>query len=132
MPEDENTVLLREILKWIKISGLKEVKSLLDLQVQTAPKKQVYHLSDGTKGTQEISEIVGGLSHQTVANYWKDWTSAGLGELIPTRGGSRFKRSFDLTDFGIEIPSLKTPVQSAVQVYKEGSMQSASEVGSNA
>lgn len=106
MPEEnEQTVLLREILKWIKISGIKEVKSLLEVQIQNDTKKYIYQLSDGNKGTQEIAKIVGGLSHQSVANYWKSWEKVGLGGSISAHGGKRFKRSFDLEDFGIKIPT---------------------------
>lgn len=91
MSEDsEQTRLLKEILKWIKISGIKEVKSLLETQLSNDSKKLIYHLSDGTKGTQEIAKTVGGLSHQTVANYWKEWEKSGLGESISAMGGSRF------------------------------------------
>ncbi|MDP1694484.1 MAG: hypothetical protein Q8L34_03005 [Candidatus Woesearchaeota archaeon] len=100
---EEHTKILKEILKWIKISGIKEVKSLLDVQIQNDSKKYVYQLSDGTKGTQEIAKVVGGLSHQSVANYWKAWEKIGLGESISAPGGKRFKRSFDLGDFGLKI-----------------------------
>lgn len=105
--EAEQTKLLREILKWIKISGMKEVKSILETQLQNDSKKQIYYLSDGTKGTQEIAKMVGGLSHQTVANYWKSWEKTGLGESVIVTGGTRFKRSFDPEDFGIKIPEIK-------------------------
>jgi hypothetical protein len=32
----------------------------------------------------------------------------GLGENIPVRGGTRFKRSFDLEEFGIRLPEVNT------------------------
>lgn len=105
--EAEQTRLLREILKWIKISGMKEVKSILEAQLQNDSKKQIYYLSDGTRGTQEIAKIVGGLSHQSVANYWKAWEKTGLGESVSVMGGMRFKRSFDPEDFGMKIPEIK-------------------------
>ncbi|MGI0086801.1 MAG: hypothetical protein ACREBI_02425 [Nitrosotalea sp.] len=105
--EAEQTRLLKEILKWIKISGIKEVKSLLENLLPNDLKKLIYHLSDGTKGTQEIAKTIGGVSHQTVANYWKEWEKSGLGESISAMGGSRFKRSFDLEDFGIKIQITK-------------------------
>lgn len=108
MNEDsQQTSILREILKWIKISGMKEVKILLETQLQNDSKKLIYQLSDGTKGTQEIAKTVGGISHMSVANYWKAWEKVGLGEPITAMGGKRFKRSFDLEDFGIKIPEIK-------------------------
>lgn len=99
----EQIKLLREILKWIKISGTKEVRSLLEMQLEDDLKRLIYQLSDGTKGTQEIAKVVGDVSHGTVFNYWTGWEKVGLGESISVRGGSRFKRSFDLEDFGIKI-----------------------------
>lgn len=104
--DTEQTKLLREILKWIKISGIKEVKSLLETQLPNDSKKLIYRLSDGTKGTQEIAKIVG-VGYVSVFNYWKEWEKTGLGESISVIGGSRFKRSFDLEDFGIKVQILK-------------------------
>lgn len=133
MPEDVNTVLLREILKWIKISGLKEVKSVLESQLSDEPKKILaYHLSDGTKGIKDIINTVG-ISAGSVANYWRDWANAGLGELIPARGGSRFKRSFNLADFGIAVPATKdAPIIQPVLPDEEIIIQSTKEVEPNA
>lgn len=38
---------------------------------------------------------------------WSTWQNIGLGESIPVRGGTRFKRSFNLEEFGIKVPELK-------------------------
>jgi len=117
--ENEKIALLREILKWIKISGVKEVKTLLDLQIHTDPKRQIYHLSDGTKGSIEIAKIVGGLSHSTVARYWKGWEMVGLGDSISTSGGKRFKRSFNLEDFGIKVTIASQKQETGEQTISE-------------
>jgi len=108
MSEDsEQTELLKEILKWIKISGMKEVKEILEIHVHNDSKKLIYQMSDGAKGTQEIAKIVGGISHMSIANYWKAWEKVGLGEPVTAMGGKRFKRSFNLEDFGFKIPEVK-------------------------
>ncbi len=126
--EAEQTKLLREILKWIKISGIKEVKSLLEMQLDDDPKRLIYQLSDSTKGTQEIAKIVTNVSYSTVSIYWKQWEKVGLGESIPAKGGSRFKRSFDLEDFGFKI---QIPKQNADQKSEQPEATSTqSEVGS--
>ena len=106
--ENEQTKLLREILKWIKISGMKEVKLILETQLSNDSKKSIYQMSDGSKGTQEIAKIVGDVCHMSVANYWKAWEKVGLGESNTAMGGKRFKRSFDLEDFGVKVPEIKT------------------------
>lgn len=107
MSEDsEQTKVLKEILKWIKVSGIKDVKPILEEQFKDDSRKIIYQLSDGTKGTQEIAKIVGTVKHVTVFNYWKSWEKLGLGESIIVTGGKRFQRSFDLEDFGIKVPEL--------------------------
>ena len=105
--DSEQTQLLREILKWTKILSMEKVKSILDSRLAPDSKKIIYTLSDGTKGTKDIANMVGDISHMSVANYWKEWAKAGIGELIPVMGGNRFKKSFDLEDFGITIPEIK-------------------------
>ena len=105
--ENEQTKLLREILKWIKFAGMREVKSTLVSALDTEQKRLVYHLSDGSRGTVEIAKLAGIGSNRTVADMWEVWLKLGLGESIPVKGGTRFKRSFDLEDFGIEVPRAK-------------------------
>jgi len=98
---------IKESSKWTKFAGMKEVKPILEIQLQDNSKKLIYQLSDGTKGIQEIAKTVGKMSPGTVFNYWKAWEKIGLGESISVGGGSRFKRSFDLSDFGIKVPELQ-------------------------
>ena len=107
--ENEQTKLLREILKWIKFAGMREVKSALVSALDSEQKRLVYHLSDGSRGTVEIAKLAGIGSNRTVADMWEVWLKLGLGESIPVKGGTRFKRSFDLEDFGIEAPRVKEP-----------------------
>ncbi|MCH7561449.1 MAG: hypothetical protein IIC67_08840, partial [Thaumarchaeota archaeon] len=107
---------LRELLTWVKFSGIKEVKSILEVQLPNDSKKTIYHLSDSMKGTKEIAKIVGGISHMSIANYWKSWEKVGLGESVAAMGGKRFKRSFDMEDFGIKVPEL--PKQEFIEPLK--------------
>jgi hypothetical protein len=105
--KSEQTILLREILKWIKFAGMKEVKNTLVSVLDTEQKRLVYHLSDGTRGIVEIAKLAGIGSTSTVFDMWQTWLKLSLGESIPVKGGSRFKRTFDLEDFGIEMPKIK-------------------------
>jgi len=108
--------LLEEMLKWIKFAGLKEVKNTLGSVLDTEQKRLVYHLSDGARGTVEISKLAGIGSTKTVFDMWQAWLKLSLGESLPVKGGSRFKRSFDLEDFGIEIPRMKEVEKEEKQV----------------
>ena len=103
---NEQTDILKEILKWIKFAGAKEVKNVLLATLDTEQKRLVYHLSDGEHGIQEIGKVVG-LSGETVRKYWASWARQGIVESLKVRGGERHKKSFELEDFGIEVPQPK-------------------------
>jgi hypothetical protein len=103
---DEQTELLKEILKWIRFAGMKGVKDQLEATLETDQKKIVYQLSDGSKTIADINKITG-VSTGSVSGYWQKWVKLALGQKIPVMGGERFKRSFDLEDVGIEVPEAK-------------------------
>ena len=103
----EQTELLREITKWLRFLGMKEVKVVLKDTLNDEKKIIAYHHSDGKNTSRTISEI-SGMAYQTVSDLWKDWLSLGLGEPVSASGGSRFKKSFDLKMFGINVPETKT------------------------
>jgi len=104
---NERTQLLREILKWIKFAGMKDVKDVLNSVLDTDQKKLVYQLSDGSKGTVEVGKATGIASTSTISRYWKSWVKLGLGENVSVKGGERFKRAFDLEDFGFTLPGIE-------------------------
>jgi hypothetical protein len=116
--ENEQIRLLNEILKWIRFSGLKEVKGVLASALDTDQKKIVYQLSDGSKGIVEIGKAAGISSTATISRYWKSWARLGLGDYLAVKGGDRFKRAFDLEDLGIEVP-LQKPSGQTGEVTKE-------------
>lgn len=97
--------VLKEILRWVKFSAMKEVRSILASALDDEQKRTTYQLSDGTKGIVEIGKLVGIKSTATIFKMWKQWAKIGLGEYIPAKGGNRFTRSFDLNDFGMEVNS---------------------------
>lgn len=104
---NEQTEILREILKWIKFTGAKEVKNVLMVTLDTEQKRLVYDLSDGNRGSMDIAKLAG-TSDSTVRRYWASWARQGIVESMRVRGGERYKKSFELEDFGIEVPQLKT------------------------
>jgi hypothetical protein len=109
MSENEQTTLLREILKWTRFAGMKEVKAVLTSTLDSDKKKAAYQASDGKRSTRDVASIAGFGSKSTVADLWKVWKKLGLGETsLAMGGGDRFKRSFDLDEFGIEFPKIQT------------------------
>jgi hypothetical protein len=124
--DNEQTQLLREILKWIRFAGMKGVKEQLDSALETDQKKTVYQLSDGSKGIIEIGKVAGIPGTSTIFRYWKSWSKLGLGDYIAVKGGDRFKRFFDLEDLGIEVPEIKT--KGTPDEYKEEQTEQKPEV----
>jgi len=106
LQNNEQTELLREILKWTKFAGMNQVKSVLETELKADVDKLVYQKSDGTHGIVELAKLAV-VSNATIDRMWDAWQRMGLGEKIPVRGGSRFQRSFDLEDFGINVPETK-------------------------
>lgn len=102
---DEQTQLLREILKWIRFAGMKEVKAVLSFALDSETKKVIYHLSDGEKGSVEIAKA-SGVSDATVRSHWKSWSKFGIVEAFKVGRGQRYRKAFELGDFGIEVPQL--------------------------
>ena len=103
---DEQTELLREMVRWMRFNGMKQVKEVLTSTLNTEKKIIAYHHSDG-KNTSRDSAKLSGISQSVITELWKEWLSLGLGETISTSGGGRFKRSFDLKMFGIVVPETK-------------------------
>ena len=103
---DEQIELLREIAKWSRFMGFKQVKDVLVTTLDDKKNAHAYHLSDG-KNTSTIISKATGINQPKITELWKDWLSLGLGESVSASGGSRFKRSFDLKMFGISIPEIK-------------------------
>lgn len=100
---DELISVMREILKYTKFAGAKEVRNILTAALDTEQKRLIYHLSDGNKGSVEIAKTVK-IGDSTIRRYWESWARQGIVEAIKVRGGDRYKKSFELEDFGIAVP----------------------------
>ena len=100
MSQNEQTEILREMLKWIKVSSYHEVKDFLNSILNTDTKKLIYQYSDGNHSTTEVVKSTKSSS-KTVNYCWKDWKKLGIGETVKVPGGDRFKRTFDLADFDL-------------------------------
>jgi hypothetical protein len=97
---------LEELLRWTRFEGMLKVKEVLLDVLRTDEEKLAYHYSDG-RGSKEVAKLAGFKSHTTILDYWRKWAALGLVESINVRGGTRYKRLFSLSDFGIEIPKVK-------------------------
>jgi Fic family protein len=111
--------LLEEILKWTKFAGAREVRTVLMNILDTEQKRLIYHLSNGEHGSVEIGKVVN-VSDSTIRRYWESWVRLGIVEPLSVRGGVRYKKSFQLEDFGFTVPQIKTDVDVKNEPPKEG------------
>jgi hypothetical protein len=110
---------LKELLKWTRFTGMKEVKSVLQSTLDSDVKKIVYHLSDGNTGSVRIAAAVK-LSDWTIRNYWKSWSKLGIVEAVKMTAGERYRKAFDMEDFGIDIPKATMPVEESKKDERAG------------
>jgi hypothetical protein len=126
---NEQTEILREILKWVRFAGSNQVKAVLESALNSEKKRLVYYLSDGKSTSRVIGEQAN-VDFRTISEWWKDWTLLGLGDGVTVSGGTRFRRSFDIKMYGMTVPAVKPksnavqPVAEAVQV-EAGGMENA-------
>jgi DNA-binding transcriptional MocR family regulator len=126
---DRIASLLEDILKWERIDGMGKAETLMKELMKRDVEKLVYENSDG-RTSREIADA-SGVSHGTVVNYWNKWAKYGLVEEVKSRGGTRYRKIFSLSDFGIEIPTKKLPSQQiqskAEQDRSSGAIQETAE-----
>jgi hypothetical protein len=104
--QDITIEILEEMLKWIKVTSIPQVKKLL-LDILPSDKERIaYHFSDGEHGSQEVAQFAG-VSFGTITRWWKTWIRAGIAESVGAKGGERARRVFSLEDFGMEMPEAK-------------------------
>lgn len=103
---NEQTELLQEILKWIRFSSIGKVRTVLMDILDTEEKRLTYHLSDGEHGSIEIGNQVG-ISHGKVTYLWRSWKRLGIVESLRVRGGLRYRKLFELEDFGFSVPEIE-------------------------
>ncbi len=106
---DRIVSLLEELLRLERIDGMRKVETLIKELIKRDVEKLVYENSDG-RTSREIAEA-SSVSHGTVVNYWNKWAKYGLVQELKSRGGTRYRKIFSLSDFGIEVPSKKLPSQ---------------------
>jgi hypothetical protein len=109
LSKDKNDLiieLLHELVKWTKFQAWGKVKDVLLGVLNNDEQKKIYHLSDGINSSRKIAEKVS-AGHSTIVKYWNEWANFNIVEPIPVKGGGlRYKKMFNLEDFGIEIPKI--------------------------
>jgi len=94
---------LDQLLKWTRFAGMQQLRNILTYNLTNDMQMLIYEYSDGKKSTREVAELVGVKSNQTVANYWKKWSSLGIVEPSTEHQG-RFQRICSLAEVGLTVP----------------------------
>jgi hypothetical protein len=111
---------LSEQLKWIRLAGMSQLRTVIEQNLKTDDEKLVYELSDGEKSTRDIEKITR-VGRTKIGILWKKWYNLGLMERSVEYEGKRMSRSFSLHDVGIEVPSLpqdQAPVQPGTEEFE--------------
>lgn len=97
MPNDERTIILRELLVWTRIGFYGTVKNMLTDVLDTDNKRFAYQLTDGTN-TKDTVKAQAQIGSNTLNDLYKQCTNLGLME---SDEDGRRCRLFDLTNFGL-------------------------------
>jgi hypothetical protein len=98
---------LEEIVGWLRLDGADKVKKLLEGTLDSQEKILMYYLSDG-KSNKVIGDMCG-VDPKTVSNNCRTWHRLGLMKSQPLQEGKyKYYKNFNLEDFGIKIPELKS------------------------
>lgn len=108
--------LLEEQLKWMKLAGQSQLKTIFKETFKTDEEK-VYELSDGKRSTRDIERLTN-IGRTRIAALWKKWYKMGIMEKSEKYEGRRMRRLFSLFDVGIEV-EIPTDTQTAQQVIEE-------------
>jgi len=113
MPDTQEE-LLREMLKWLKFSGMQQAKEVVDntLTHEEEQKereyRKVYELSNGDNSQSDIAEYIS-CSSVTVGNWQKKWTKVGILQQNPD---GKYEHLILLENLGLECPPLTKPEDS--------------------
>lgn len=93
---------MEEQLKWTKISGMNQLKSIFEQNLKLEEEKRVYELSDGERSIRDVERITN-VRRTKIASLWKKWYKMGIMERSEKYEGKRMKKSFSLLDVGIDV-----------------------------
>jgi hypothetical protein len=96
---------LREQTKWLRFLGIRELPRVIDAQLKDDSQRKAYELSDGSRSTRAIGEMVG-VSSKSISNWWQRWTSAGI---ATSDDSGRATRIASLRSIGIDVTGIDPP-----------------------
>jgi len=94
------TDMFAEFLTIYKFVNKKTIADMLNTELDTQQKLEIYNLSDGERSTRDIAnQLTQKCGHNTVARLWKQWALKGL--VVSAERKGRVKSAFNLEEYGI-------------------------------
>lgn len=107
--------LLEEQVRWTKFLATPHLREVFEKNVSTDEEKIVYELTDGERSTRDIEKIAK-VGRTKVATLWKKWYKLSIMDKSTKYGGGRLKKSFSLSEVGIDVPTMpQTQEEASVQ-----------------
>lgn len=94
--------IMREQLRWARLSGLSHLKTIFETELKTDEEKVVYEMSDGERSIRDLEKLTG-VSRSRVALLWRKWYNMGIMERSEKYEGKRMRKSFSLFDVGMDV-----------------------------
>ncbi len=94
--------LMEEQLRWDRLAGMNQLKTIFETNLLSEDEKRVYELSDGEKSVRDLEKIVS-IGRTKIISQWKKWYMLGIMEKSKKYEGGRMKRTFSLADIGIAV-----------------------------
>ena len=94
--------IMTEQLRWSRLAGMEQLRTIFERNLSSNEEKIVYELSNGEMSVRDIEKLAN-VGRTKISSLWKKWYRMGLMEKSEMYEGKRMKRSFSLTDVGIEV-----------------------------
>ncbi len=92
--------MFSEFLTIYKFVNKKTIADMLNAELSTRQKLEIYRLTDGEHSTREISGLLTQkCAYTTIAKFWKQWAQKGI--VVATNKAGRVKAAFNLEEYGI-------------------------------
>ncbi len=94
---------LNSILHIIRVTSTPQIREILENELDSVKKREVYSLLDGKKTVREIEKI-SGVNISKISNWSSKWGNLGLiVESGKTKVKGRREKAFDLINYGIKM-----------------------------
>jgi hypothetical protein len=102
MNDEDTKALLRDILKWQRLQGIKTLREIIPSMLDSDEKRLVYENTDGQKTARDLLKIVNtGLG--TISRCWNEWYSQGILE----KRGQKYQKVISLKELSIPVGRTK-------------------------